>query len=341
MRKTAFPGWPKIVAEVSSKSSYGVCMHLADSQLSIWIGDFLQAASKPNRFANRYLACLADRLDCALHGLERIASAAIPRRVFVVRYFALSVIFCALFNSQATAAGFAYGPNFLVFTPDEHSREDGQAVAEYILARANQLREEIAIEWLGEAIPQGIGRTSINVNFNPGAESALTWAKDRADRTLHSVYLRTTPDRVEQSLEEMLPHEMVHVVFATRFPHPNRLPAWIEEGIASRYDDSERKLIRQNTVRWFEQTNQWPQLVALFQEKQIDSDDAGSYAAAASLVDYLLSRQDRSKLIAFARDGQTKGWDNALRAHYGIESTTQLQQIWQTSTGQADRVAVR
>ncbi len=244
-------------------------------------------------------------------------------------------------TSSATAAGFAHNASFMVFSPAQPSQEQAQLDAEYVLARAEELRSEIAEQWLGEAIPAGIGRTSINVSFNPGEESALTWAKDHPDRTLHSVYLRTTPDRVQQAVEEMLPHEMVHVVLATRFPHPNRLPVWIEEGIASRYDDDERMAVRRDTVRWWAQTQNWPRLASLFGAKSLHANDASGYAAAASLVEYLLSQKDAPTLLAFARDGQEGGWDSALKTHYHIADTSRLQSQWQSWISQVDRVAVQ
>lgn len=261
-------------------------------------------------------------------------------RIFMPRFLILAGFFFLLCNSSATAAGFARNVNFMVFSPDEPSQEQGQFVAEYVLERADELRSEIAKEWFGSEIPAGIGRTSINVNFNPGEESALTWAKDRQDRTLHAVFLRTTPDRVQQAVEEMLPHEIVHVVLATRFPHPSRLPVWIEEGIASRYDDAQRMALRRETVAWWTQTDNWPELASLFDAKNLHANDASGYAAAASLVEFLLSRGDKKTLLAFAADGSALGWDAALKTHYQIQSASRLQNQWQAWVGEAGRVAM-
>src|SRR3970040_420239 len=95
---------------------------------------------------------------------------------------------------------------------------------------------------MGEENPRGIGRTVINVAFSDSDDSALTSAIDSPEPTMHNVYLPTTSQ--ERALGGMLHHEITHVVLASRFPHPNRLPAWVEEGIASRYDDQERVAIR-------------------------------------------------------------------------------------------------
>jgi len=48
------------------------------------------------------------------------------------------------------------------------------------------------------------------------------------------------------------------------------------------------------------QTGNWPQLTSLFGAKNLHSNDTDGYTAAASLVDYLLSRGDKETLLAFA-----------------------------------------
>lgn len=247
--------------------------------------------------------------------------------------------------SPVWAAGFVYSPNFLVFTPAEPSQEQADVLAKDVLELAEQYRKEIAEEWLGEEIPPGVGRTTINVSYDSGRERALTWAKDHPDRKLHCVYVRTTLERSNQAIDEMLPHEMAHVVLATRFPYPNRLPSWVEEGIASRYDDDQRIGIRRSTVRWWLQTGNWPDLGELLGNNNLSADDAASYSAAASLVDFLLTRGDKAKLFAFAQDGAKGDWDAALQKHYTITDASQLQKTWrawvQRSTAQAQTASRR
>ena len=241
-------------------------------------------------------------------------------------------------NSSALAAGHAFNENFSVLAEANPSQEQAQVAAEYILDFAEELRKEISIEWLDTELSAGEGRASITLHFQPGEESALTWAKDRADRTLHDVYLRTTPERARQAVEEMLPHEIVHVVLATNFA--DRLPVWIEEGIASRYDDYARMTIRQETIEWWSQTGNWPQLAELFSAKNLHANDTGGYAAAASLVEYLLTRGDKRTLLTFATDGQARGWNAALQTHYQIHDATRLQSQWQTWIMQSGRIAM-
>ncbi len=158
-------------------------------------------------------------------------------------------------------------------------------------------------------------------------DAGLTWAKDDPRRHYHTLYLTTSPER---ALGGTLAHEMAHVVLATRFPHPHRLPAWLDEGIASRYDDSDRQELRQQQIAWIIQTRNWPQLDSLLNASSIASRDKQAYAVASSLVNFLLERNsDKQTLLAFGQHGNQAGWDAALQKYYGIHDVSQLQSQWQ------------
>ena len=136
----------------------------------------------------------------------------------------------------AQAAGFVHNENFVVFTESGLSRQVTQDFAQSVLVKAEEYRKQISQEWFGEQLPRGIGRTTINVSFSDDRDAGLTWAVDHPDRKLHTIYLYTT---AEQAVGSTLAHEVAHAVLATRFPHPHRLPAWVEEGIASQYDNAD------------------------------------------------------------------------------------------------------
>ena len=106
-----------------------------------------------------------------------------------------------------------------------------------MLKQAEAFRREFSEKWLGHELPKGAGESVIYVAFTPNEDRGLTWAKDHPNRTLHNVYLRTSP---ENAVGSTLRDEIAHTVLATKFPHPNRLPSWLEEGIASQYDDEAR-----------------------------------------------------------------------------------------------------
>jgi hypothetical protein len=229
-------------------------------------------------------------------------------------------------GSRADAAGFAMSDNFTVFTPSYPTRQDAEAYAREVLESAESWRREIARQWLGEELPPSVGQTTINVSFSDEKDTGLTWAKDNPQRKYHTLYLTTTPDR---ALGSTLAHEMVHAVLATQFPHPNRLAAWIEEGIACRYDDESAQTTRKRILAWIARTDNWPDVASLLHSPTIASRDKVAYATAASLTEFLLTRRDKRTLLEFGQHANKAGWDAALSKYYRIDSTADLQRSWQ------------
>jgi hypothetical protein len=172
----------------------------------------------------------------------------------------IALLCAALFPSVVQAAGVAYNENFVVYSPKEGSREEQQQYAKAVLREAESLRQRFAIRWFGESLPNGTGRTAIYITFSQTEDSGLTWAKDHPDRVFHNVYLTTTP---ENATGTTLRHEIAHTVMATRFPTPNRLPAWCEEGIATRFDDEGRKSAREQLKLFWLRSATTPRLVGV------------------------------------------------------------------------------
>ncbi|HJQ81801.1 MAG TPA: hypothetical protein VJ828_17685 [Lacipirellulaceae bacterium] len=237
-----------------------------------------------------------------------------------------AAVLAAIFESSSVGAGVARNANFSVYVPDTSTPGQAQRFAELLLERAEQYRTEIAKEWLGQELPAGAGRSTIYVEFSAAEDLGLTWAKDRPDRHSHTIWLNTSP---RLAIGETLKHEVAHAVFATKYPHPHRLPSWVEEGIASRYDNEIRKDSRDQRTRSWVRTGRAIRLEQMLGSSDMHSSDEYSYAAATSLVSFLLSRGDARSVMRFAEDGQRGGWDAALRAHYRIESLEELQTQWE------------
>lgn len=243
----------------------------------------------------------------------------------------MRAIFCAAIlavpcPAVVNAAGMASSANFLIVTPAQPSQEHGDKFAQLVLERAEQFRAQVAKEWLGDALPDGGIRTVVSIRFTNMENSGFTWAKDNPSSTFHNVYLSTSPSKASGA---MLNHEIAHTVFATKYPHPNRLPPWVEEGIACRYDDATLIAVRQQEVRSWLRMGRVPRLAAILTVEGIDSFDATNYAAAESLVSFLVTRGDKVRVVRFANEAQRTGWDSALRTYYRIDSIQQLQADWQ------------
>jgi hypothetical protein len=228
--------------------------------------------------------------------------------------------------SRVDAAGFAMSDNFTVFTPSYPTQQDAQAYAREVLQSAEVWRREIARQWLGEELPPSVGQTIVNVSFSEQQDAGLTWAKDDPRRRYHTLYLTTTPDR---ALGSTLAHEMVHVVLATRFPHPQRLPAWLEEGVASSYDDGPRQTTRQRILSWIAKTGNWPDAESLLNSPNMATRDKTAYATASSMTEFLLTRGDKRTLLEFGQYANQAGWDAALNKYYRLNGTAALQRNWQ------------
>lgn len=219
-------------------------------------------------------------------------------------------------ESQHRAAS-ARSENFTVYAHDRQMAVD-------VLKEVEQLREEIAIEWLGEPLPPGIGRTIVSVRITADKDRANSLIDDPAQRTAQIVWIRTPPDRVHSALG----HEIAHTVLATRFAF--ELPVWAHEGIASQRDDPTRRAYVKNVLAEISRTGGWPRLEGLLASDSISHGDVQGYAVAVSLTEFLTAHGDNATFVKFAVAGKKKGWDAALREHYGIANVRELQTAWQS-----------
>ena len=58
--------------------------------------------------------------------------------------------------------------------------------------------------------------------------------------------------------------------------------------------------------------------------------DQAAYGVAASVAEFLVSRESKATFLKFAVDGKKEGLDRALEKHYGLRGVGNLQIAWQT-----------
>jgi hypothetical protein len=210
----------------------------------------------------------------------------------------------------------AANANFVVSAPE-------QALADQVLIEAERLRDAIAVRWLSEKLPPGLGQTVIRVKLSPNEDIGLSWVADSQSRLSHLMWLTTSR---ELAVGSTLAHEMTHVVLATRYP--GELPAFATEGAACEQDDSERIATRKRIVAWWAQTGNWPHVAEVLEARQIAPSDAARYALACSVTEFLLTRSSRATFLDFAVAGAQRGWPDAVREYYGFGDLMALQTAW-------------
>ena len=221
----------------------------------------------------------------------------------------------------ACAGGFSFSENFIVLAPD-------QRTAEQVLDQAERFRKELAVRWLGEALPAGVGRALVCVKLSYANSDGGFWPIDDARRKLHRLRVTMAPDK---SLTHILAHETTHLILEIGFH--GELPIWADEGIAMLQDEEQLDCARLKIIERYARTHNWPDLRKVLQAERIKG-DLESYAIAASLTNFLLTRGDAAKLFRFALAGKTGGWDSAALKHYAL-TVGELQSMWQAWAAQA------
>ena len=123
--------------------------------------------------------------------------------------------------SAPYALGASYrSTNFVVEAPTP-------ALAEEIGKLAERYRHDLAIEWLGKAMPNWAQPCPIHAQVEPqlGAGGATSFVFDHGEVFGWRMEIQGSHERV---LDSVLPHEVTHTIFATHFRRP--LPRWADEG---------------------------------------------------------------------------------------------------------------
>lgn len=227
----------------------------------------------------------------------------------------------------ACGGGFSFSDNFIVLAPD-------QRIADQVLDQAERFRKDLAVRWLGEPLPAGVGRALVCVELSYKNSDGGFWPIDDARRKLHRLRVTMAPDK---PLTHILAHETTHLILEIGFH--GKLPIWADEGIAMLQDEEELDCARRQVIERYARSDNWPDLRKVLQAERIKG-DLESYAIAASLTGFLLTRGDAANLFRFALDGTTGDWENAARKHYGL-TMGELQSMWQAWAAQARPTTAR
>jgi hypothetical protein len=209
--------------------------------------------------------------------------------------------------------------NFIVETADP------QMAAE-ISQAAEQYRHDMAIAWLGEAMPNWAKPCpmTVRVGANLGAGGATNFVFDNGEVFGWRMNIQGSRERV---LDSVLPHEITHMVFASYFRRP--LPRWADEGGATSVEHISEKQKHRQMLLQFLRSNRGIAFSQLFAMTEYPQDVMPLYAEGYSLAEYLIDHGGRRKFVAFLSDGMGDGqWPAAVQKYYNVSDLPTLQNTW-------------
>jgi hypothetical protein len=137
----------------------------------------------------------------------------------------------------------------------------------------------------------------------------------------------TIQGSAERIFDSVLPHEITHMIYATRFRRP--LPRWADEGGATSMECASEKQKHRTMLMQFLRTGRGIAFSQLFAMTDYPRDVMPLYAEGYSLAEYLLQHGGRRKYVEFLDDGlKTNQWAAAVERHYGIGDLGTLQNTW-------------
>jgi hypothetical protein len=229
----------------------------------------------------------------------------------------------------AAAALLACGANYRSQNFIVHSSSSDQ-IAQEICVAAETYRRDLAIEWLGQELPQWREPCPINVSRVHAQElpSGKTSFYFRQGEPFGwDMEVNGSRERV---LDSVLPHEITHTIFATHFGAP--LPRWADEGGSTTVEhDSEKAKQDINLIRFLKGNKGIP-FNKMFAMKEYPREMLPLYSQGYSLTRYLIlhgGEQGKRKFVNFVGDGMRQNnWTKATSDHYGYKSLSELQMAW-------------
>jgi len=237
----------------------------------------------------------------------------------ILRRAALALTLLGLMVGSAAIAkaGDHRTQNFIVHAPDDQL---AAAVAE----AAEKYRHDLAIYWLGQALPPWQSPCPIRVIAGPRlAAQGVTTYNPRPVRDFQMEVVGT-PERI---LDSVLPHEVTHTILATHFGRP--LPRWADEGICTTVEHSAERNKHELKLREFLATRRGIAMNQLFLLTEYPADMLPMYAQGYSVCRFLIDQKGPRAFIAFLHDYMRHpSWTANIKKHYQYDSLKELQEYW-------------
>ncbi|WP_148618812.1 hypothetical protein [Mariniblastus fucicola] len=222
--------------------------------------------------------------------------------------------------------------NFTVVAPDP-------AFARQVGNEAERFRKELAIQWIGEALPTWSEKCPIQVKLaaHAGGETSFAFmynGQQRGEPTGWDMKIFGTPERL---LDSVLPHEVTHTIFATHFRRP--LPRWADEGACTTVEHVAEKKKNHGMLIHFltSQPSRGIPFNRMFTMRDYPQDILPLYAQGYSVAKFLIMEKGRRHFLDYVRAGmdmeqpgrELNAWNRATKQFYGYDSLSDLQVKWE------------
>jgi hypothetical protein len=218
----------------------------------------------------------------------------------------------------ASASGYRT-TNFTVSAPTPQ-------LAKEIGDRAEACRRDLAIEWLGKELPPWSKPCPVHarVAANLGAGGATSFVFDRGQVFGWKMNIQGSRERI---LDSVVPHEVMHTIFATHFRRP--LPRWADEGACTTVEHRSEIAKQERMLIQFLKTQRGIAFSDMFLMKEYPPEVMPLYAQGHSLAQWLIESRGRKAFLDFLADGmQDENWPRAVHEHYGFAGLGPLQNAW-------------
>jgi hypothetical protein len=211
--------------------------------------------------------------------------------------------------------------NFIVETADPN-------FAQQVADAAETYRRDLAIAWMGKAMPDWWQPCVMSVQDGPnlGAGGATTFKFQGGEVFEWRMSIQGSRERI---LDSVLPHEITHMIFACHFRQP--LPRWADEGGATSVEHSAERNKHRQMLPMFLRTGRGIAFNQMFAMMEYPRDYMPLYAQGYSLAEFLIQAKGRRAYIEFLDDGmKNDDWSAAVQRHYQAKDLGVLQDTWLT-----------
>ena len=210
------------------------------------------------------------------------------------------------------------------------SKRPTPELADRIAKAAEKYRHDLAIEWIGQPMPNWTRPCPIVAQVAPnlGAGGATSFVFDKLQgRDEVFGWDMKIQGSEERILDSVLPHEVTHTVFASYFRRP--LPRWADEGACTTVEHSSERNKQQVMLVNFLRTNKGIAFDKLFAMKDYPPEVLPLYSEGYSLARFLIDQWGRKKFLEFVGEGmQSENWPATLKKQYGFQNLQSLQDAW-------------